>query len=94
MEKFGLFTNSLKRRWRRPIKRLFGKKYIRDRFSFELHASHGFGAYICGEETALLESLEGKKDSLDSNLRFQQVMAFTENQLPLTTLRRLRQFHG
>jgi NADH-quinone oxidoreductase subunit F len=30
-------------------------------FSFELHASHGYGAYICGEETALLESLEGKK---------------------------------
>jgi NADH-quinone oxidoreductase subunit F len=29
--------------------------------SFELHAYHGFGAYICGEETALLESLEGKK---------------------------------
>ena len=30
-------------------------------FNFELHAFHGFGAYICGEETALLESLEGKK---------------------------------
>jgi NADH-quinone oxidoreductase subunit F len=30
-------------------------------FSFQLHAHHGFGAYICGEETALLESLEGKK---------------------------------
>ena len=30
-------------------------------FSFQLHAAHGFGAYICGEETALLESLEGKK---------------------------------
>ncbi|MGH8630862.1 MAG: complex I 51 kDa subunit family protein, partial [Burkholderiales bacterium] len=30
-------------------------------FSFELHAHHGWGAYICGEETALLESLEGKK---------------------------------
>jgi NADH-quinone oxidoreductase subunit F len=29
--------------------------------SFELHAHHGYGAYICGEETALLESLEGKK---------------------------------
>ena len=26
-----------------------------------MHAAHGFGAYICGEETALLESLEGKK---------------------------------
>ena len=30
-------------------------------FSFQLHSHHGFGAYICGEETALLESLEGKK---------------------------------
>jgi NADH-quinone oxidoreductase subunit F len=30
-------------------------------FSFQLHAFHGFGAYICGEETALLESLEGKR---------------------------------
>ena len=30
-------------------------------FNFQLHAAHGFGAYICGEETALLESLEGKK---------------------------------
>src|SRR2546426_6925961 len=28
---------------------------------FQLHAFHGFGAYICGEETGLLESLEGKK---------------------------------
>ena len=30
-------------------------------FDFDLHVSHGAGAYICGEETALLESLEGKK---------------------------------
>jgi len=30
-------------------------------FNFQLHAAHGYGAYICGEETALLESLEGKK---------------------------------
>ena len=30
-------------------------------FSFQLHAFHGYGAYICGEETALLESMEGKK---------------------------------
>jgi NADH-quinone oxidoreductase subunit F len=29
-------------------------------FTFQLHAFHGFGAYICGEETGLLESLEGK----------------------------------
>jgi NADH-quinone oxidoreductase subunit F len=38
-----------------------GDKILGSGFSFELHAFHGFGAYICGEETALLESLEGKK---------------------------------
>lgn len=30
-------------------------------FCFELHNHLGYGAYICGEETALIESLEGKK---------------------------------
>lgn len=30
-------------------------------FSFDLYAHLGAGAYICGEETALLESIEGKK---------------------------------
>ena len=38
-----------------------GKNIMGSNFSFELFAHHGFGAYICGEETALLESLEGKK---------------------------------
>ncbi len=30
-------------------------------YDFEVYVHHGAGAYICGEETALLESLEGKK---------------------------------
>ena len=38
-----------------------GEKILGTDFSFQLHAAPGFGAYICGEETALLESLEGKK---------------------------------
>lgn len=38
-----------------------GDHILGSEFSFQLHAFHGFGAYICGEETALLESLEGKK---------------------------------
>ncbi len=38
-----------------------GAHILGSRHSFQLHAFHGFGAYICGEETALLESLEGKK---------------------------------
>ncbi len=40
---------------------LLGDKILGSDFSFQLHAHHGYGAYICGEETALLESLEGKK---------------------------------
>ncbi len=38
-----------------------GNNILGSEFSFELYNHHGYGAYICGEETALLESLEGKK---------------------------------
>jgi len=38
-----------------------GRNIMGSQFSFDLFAHHGYGAYICGEETALLESLEGKK---------------------------------
>ena len=40
---------------------LIGERILGSEFSFELYAHAGYGAYICGEETALLESLEGKK---------------------------------
>jgi len=40
---------------------LLGKNILDSGFNFELHTHVGAGAYICGEETALLESLEGKK---------------------------------
>ena len=40
---------------------LLGDNVLGSGFSFQLHAFHGFGAYVCGEETALLESVEGKK---------------------------------
>ncbi len=38
-----------------------GEKLFGSDFNFDLHAHLGGGAYICGEETALLESIEGKK---------------------------------
>ncbi len=38
-----------------------GRNILGSDFCFELNAHHGFGAYICGEETGLLESIEGKK---------------------------------
>ena len=40
---------------------LLGDNILGSGFSFDLFAHHGYGAYICGEETALLESLEGKE---------------------------------
>jgi NADH-quinone oxidoreductase subunit F len=40
---------------------LIGKNACGSGFDFDLYVHHGAGAYICGEETALLESLEGKK---------------------------------
>ncbi|MEN9902299.1 MAG: NADH-quinone oxidoreductase subunit [Pseudomonadota bacterium] len=38
-----------------------GQNILGSDHSFELFAHHGYGAYICGEETALLDSIEGKK---------------------------------
>jgi NADH-quinone oxidoreductase subunit F len=38
-----------------------GKNILGSGLDFELFAHHGWGAYICGEESALLESIEGKK---------------------------------
>ena len=40
---------------------LIGKNACGSGFDFDLYLHRGAGAYICGEETALLESLEGKK---------------------------------
>jgi NADH-quinone oxidoreductase subunit F len=40
---------------------LLGRDACGSGFDFELYLHRGAGAYICGEETALLESLEGKK---------------------------------
>jgi len=40
---------------------LLGRNAAGSGWDFDLFLHHGAGAYICGEETALLESLEGKK---------------------------------
>jgi NADH-quinone oxidoreductase subunit F len=40
---------------------LLGANAAKSGWDFDLYLHHGAGAYICGEETALLESLEGKK---------------------------------
>ncbi len=40
---------------------LLGKDIFGSGFDFEIHLHSGAGAYICGEETALIESIEGKR---------------------------------
>jgi NADH:ubiquinone oxidoreductase subunit F (NADH-binding) len=42
-------------------KNLLGKNILGTGFSHDIHVHRGAGAYICGEETALIESLEGKR---------------------------------
>ncbi len=42
-------------------KGFLGENILGSSFSFKIHVHRGAGAYICGEETALIESLEGKR---------------------------------
>jgi NADH-quinone oxidoreductase subunit F len=42
-------------------KGLLGKNILGSGFDLEIHVHRGAGAYICGEETGLIESLEGKR---------------------------------
>ncbi|MDG2354236.1 MAG: NADH-quinone oxidoreductase subunit NuoF [Gammaproteobacteria bacterium] len=58
MEPFYRFEDALKEAYAAG---LLGENLDGSSVSFDLYAHLGAGAYICGEETALLESLEGKK---------------------------------
>jgi NADH-quinone oxidoreductase subunit F len=40
---------------------LLGEKILGTDFSFDLHIKEGAGAFVCGEETALMGSIEGKR---------------------------------
>ncbi|AGA34758.1 NADH-ubiquinone oxidoreductase chain F [Thioalkalivibrio nitratireducens DSM 14787] len=62
----GEFIDEVYRRFSDALKEAYdqgflGKDVLGSGVDFDLHATLGAGAYICGEETALLESLEGKK---------------------------------
>ncbi|WP_369178649.1 NADH-quinone oxidoreductase subunit NuoF [Candidatus Thiodubiliella endoseptemdiera] len=58
MEPFERFESALKEAYEAG---LLGKNIQKSTVNFDLHTHLGAGAYICGEETALLESIEGKK---------------------------------
>ena len=58
MEPYYRFEEALKDAYKAD---LLGKNIQGSNISYDLYTHLGAGAYICGEETALLESLEGKK---------------------------------
>ena len=58
MEPYYRFEEALKDAYKAG---LLGKNIQESNISYDLYTHLGAGAYICGEETALLESLEGKK---------------------------------
>ena len=41
--------------------KILGKNACGSGWDFDIHIHYGAGAYICGEETVLLESIEGNK---------------------------------
>jgi len=58
MEPYNRFEGALKEAYKAG---LLGKNILKSKISFDVYSHLGSGAYVCGEETALLESLEGKK---------------------------------
>lgn len=57
-EPFEHFEHALKEAYENG---LLGKNVLGSGIDVDIHAALGAGAYICGEETAMMESLEGKK---------------------------------
>ena len=62
----GEFTEPLRRSWSRRVEEAYaagilGKNAMGTGKRIDVHVHNGAGAYICGEETALMNSLEGKR---------------------------------
>ena len=69
---------------------LLGKNAVGSGYDFDVFVHRGAGAYICGEETAMLESLEGKRASRASSRRSRLALASTAVRPPSTTWRASR----
>jgi len=71
---------------------LLGQNIQGSGIDFDLQTFVGAGAYICGEETALLESLEGSKAGRDSSRRSPPISASMASPRPSTTRKAWRLF--
>ena len=66
---------------------LLGKNILDTKFSFDLNICIGQGAYICGEETALIASIEGRRAEVDVRPPFPGLKVCTKNPLLLIMLK-------
>ncbi|MDD3802793.1 MAG: NADH-ubiquinone oxidoreductase-F iron-sulfur binding region domain-containing protein [bacterium] len=58
---------------------LLGKNILESTFSFDIEVRKGAGAYVCGEETSLIESMEGKRGNPRNKPPFPGVKGFRMN---------------
>lgn len=66
---------------------ILGKNIFGSAFNFMADIRYGAGAFVCGEETALLASIEGKGEPLILGLHTQHKRGYLINQRQLTMLR-------
>ena len=59
---------------------LLGEKILGSDFSFDLKIKEGAGAFVCGEETALIASIEGKRGEPRPRPPYPAVLGYGENQ--------------
>lgn len=59
---------------------ILGKNIFGTNFNFDIDVRLGAGAFVCGEETALLESIEGKRGHPRLNHHIQQIRAYGVSQ--------------
>ena len=72
---------------------LLGEHIFGTDFSFDLEVRQGAGAFVCGEETALIGSIEGKRGEPRPRPPFRRSRDYLENQPILTMLKPMRMFH-
>ena len=68
---------------------LLGKNILGTDFSYDLYICIGQGAYICGEETALIASIEGRRAEVDVRPPYPTVEAVSYTHLTLPTILRV-----
>ena len=66
---------------------LIGKNACGSGYDFDIYIHRGMGAYICGEETALIESIEGKAGKPRLKPLSQLVLVYLVDQLLLPMLK-------